>query len=224
MLRVPSNVAAPTTATIAFQTPTFGVDLSTVTAVNLQVLRRDGTSATWAMSIIAATPAELIAQYEFQPGDVTVTGVYYLAPQLSVPGGVVSAETVSLFVSYPTGSTPMLETSAWIVATVPIASLGPIQNAWQVVSAAYTARPETPWVAVDLRTAPVAVTLWSATDGASVVVSDVYRAAASNNLTLVAASGQRVPVGDGTYAQTATYSTAGIVWRLKLASNLWLPW
>src|ERR1017187_9180862 len=101
MLIVPSTIAAPAAFTVVFYTPALGFDLTTVTAVAFQMLRRDGTMATMAASVVSKTQTELIAQYAFVGGEITTTGPYLLAPQLSVPGGFIPAETVTMMVTTP---------------------------------------------------------------------------------------------------------------------------
>ncbi len=120
MLRVPSTVTAPATITLTFKSPVFGPDLTNVTAVALNVLRRDGTTGSWAMTTLSATPAELIAQYQFLGTELTSTGLYFLAPELSVSSGSVAAQTVSLFVDNEFSFSPQLDDSAWVGTTVAI--------------------------------------------------------------------------------------------------------
>ncbi len=229
MLRVTSNVTAPTAITIVFATPVLGVDLSRVTAAHLDVLRRDGTTAVWDLTIVSATPAELIAQYTFTGGaEITSTGTYTLAPVLTVPGGSVSAEAVTLFVGPPGTLTPLLETTTWTVAEVAVDSLGPTKAEWVDVGVAespYQALATSPWVAVNLTGGSITALLWSGTDGDSVVLSDyLHEAGNGGSLTLIAAAGQTVPVGDGTFANSATYTSPGFVATLKMFSGKWIPW
>lgn len=225
-LIVPQTAQAPTTLTIRFLSPVFGPDLTLITAVTANLLRRDGTTTSLTLSIVSATQRELIAQYQFAGGEITTTGAYYLAPLLALQGGQVSSETVALFVAGPYSAIPRLETDAWIMGTVPIPSLGPIRSTWVDVSSSITASAFAPHMALDLRTTPISVALWPAQDGDIAVFSDVFNAAAAHNFTAAAAAGQTVPVGDGTFAASATRSTNGFQLRLRYrkSSTSWLPW
>ncbi len=229
MMRIPSTVAAPSTLTFFFKTVTFGVDLSTITAVSLNVLRRDGSTATWSCDIVSATAGELVAQYAFTGGDeISSTGVYYLSPILTSPTGPVPCETVTLFVYPPGAGAPMVEASSWVVATVPVNSLGPIKQTWVRISVAdtpYEASAASPWIAVDLTDGDVAITLPEGVDGNAVVISDyLNQAGVGGNLTLTASGAQLLPVGDGTYEASVTYSGSGFSTRLKLSEDLWINW
>lgn len=117
MITVPSNITAPAAVTILFYTPALGFDLTTVTAVAFSMLRRDGTTATLTGAIVSKTQTELIAQYAFVGGEITTTGAYLLAPQLTVPGGWIPAETVTMMVTSPWMGTPKLQGQAWVVAS-----------------------------------------------------------------------------------------------------------
>lgn len=229
MLRIPVTAVSPTTLTFVFKTPTFGENLTRVSSVHLNVLRRDGTSTVWNCSIVSANPGEIVFTYEFQnAGELTGTGTYYLAPIFVIPGSAVPGETVTLFVTTPFGLPQLVETSGWLAATVPIDSLGPVKNSWVrvgVSSSPYQALATSPWIAVDLSSGSVAVALWSGNDGDSVVLSDFHnQAGIGGSLILTAKNGARVPQGDGTYGASATYTAAGFVAALKLDDGDWLPW
>lgn len=226
MLIVPINAAAPTAITLRFLSPVFGPDLTAVTAVTAGMLRRDGSQVTLTLTIVSATSRELVAQYTFAgAGELTTTGAYYLAPHLALPGGQIASETIPLFVAGPFAAIPQLSTDAWLLATVPIPSGGAVRTGWVDVSSSIVASPYGPHMALDLRTAPISVTLWPALDGDICDLSDVYNAASSHALTLIGAAGQLVPVGDGSYAASATRSTAGFVLRLRYraSSTSWIP-
>ncbi len=139
MMRVPSNITAPSAITIRFSAVALGVDLTTVTAVSLAVLRRDGSTATWVCSIVSATPGELVAQYAFTgSGEINGVGVYYLAPTLTVPGGTLNAQAIAMYVTAPANLSPQLEASVMLAADVPV------NSGWRVPASGNTAsRPTT---------------------------------------------------------------------------------
>lgn len=229
MIVIPSTIAAPASITLLFKNPVFGPNLSLATEVTASVLRRDGTTASFTFTIVSATPSELVAQYTFAPGDITITGMYYLAPSLTVPGGSVPGETISMFVASPFSTQSRLQQDVWIMATTPIASLGPVRQNWTLVTPAqspYAGHPFSPWIALDLSTGAITVTLWHGLDGDSVVISDVMHAAATHNATVNGTDGQQIPSLAGAYATSQTYSTSGFSLRLKYstATSLWMPW
>lgn len=230
MLVVPANITAPASITLIFNNPTFGPDLTTVSAITLNVTRRDGTATTWAMTIVSSTPNQLTAQYTFTGGtEITTAGMYYLAPVLTIPGGTIPAAPISLFVSNAGNLPPQVQDQTWVTATVPVPTLGPYKVGWvNLTSAAspYAAIATSPWLALDLSTAGITVNLWAAGDGDNVVLTDYKNAAASHVLTLVANGTSKVPNGDGTFSGTTNRSTAGFSLRLKFqaSAGLWLPW
>lgn len=224
MLFIPSTISAPSTITIVFLSPTFGVDLTTVSGVNLNVRRRDGTTTTWAMTIRSSTPIELVAQYQFTGGEITSTGLYTLSPQLTVPGGTFPAMTVSAFVG---NDTAKLEDTTWIAATSDVSSPGPVSQAWQsVATSPYSASVVSPWLALDLRTIPLTVNLFAGAEGNVVILADIYGAGATHALTLNGAGSDKVPSGTGTYSGSTTRAFNNFIVRLKYSAALasWLIW
>ena len=121
MLIIPSNIAAPTAFTVRFYAPALGFDLTSVSAVQFAVLRHDGTTTTWVATIVSQTQTEIVAQYFFVGGEITTTGAYLLAPQLSVSGGFIPGETISCVVRSPFQCTPKLEGQSWVSASSLIA-------------------------------------------------------------------------------------------------------
>lgn len=226
MLVVPLTAASPTTLTLRFLSPLFGPDLTLVTAVTTGLLRRDLSTTTLTWAIISATSRELVAQYTFSGGELTTSGAYYLAPQLAYQGGAVVSETIPLFVGSAYNSIPQLEQDAWLLATVPVPG-GAIANRWTKITTSGTASPLLPLMRADLRSGPLTVTLWPALNGDIAELVDVYNACnGTNSLTVTAATGQQVPIGNGTYASSTTRTTAGVLlrWKFDSTDNLWLPW
>lgn len=220
LLVVPSDVASPSSLTISILRPPLAVDLTDVTAVSLSVLRRDGTTTTYACNILSATASEIILQHVFQPGDITSTGLYYLAPRLSVPGGTIAAETVPMMVSTPFATNPLYETSAWLATTSGSPGAGNVFNSWMPVTSPYVASPAAPWLLLDLRTAGTTVTLWSGVDGEEVHLVDTYSNGATHPLTLNATATQLVPAPAGSYGASASWNTSGFTLNLKYSAAL----
>lgn len=121
MLRVPSNIGPPSTITIVFLSPWASGDLTLATGVTAIMKRQNGTSLTLGFAIVSATPSELVAQYAFVGGEIVGTGAYSLAPTLTVPGGSLPAESVTMFVSSPWATPPKLTAESWVATTTAIA-------------------------------------------------------------------------------------------------------
>lgn len=229
MLVVPSNIGPPSTITIVFKAVNFTVDLTAVTAVTYNVTRRDGTTDTWEADIVSATPGELVSQYTFaDDGEIAGTGAYSISASLAVPGGSITAATVTLFVTSPNGLQAQTEQTAWVLETVPIPSMGAYRSEWVVVGPSdspYQAIATSPWIAVDLRTGSVEITLWEGANGDQVLTSDVFHTGSmSRYLTLTSADGL-VPIGDGTFSGTAEYENSpGLIQGLKFTDGYWFPW
>lgn len=89
---IPVGISVPNYLGLTINSGDSNLDLTTVTALNLQVTRQiDGSTATWACTIVTRTTTQLTAIYPFNSNglDVPVLGTYEVAPQMVVPGGVV---------------------------------------------------------------------------------------------------------------------------------------
>jgi hypothetical protein len=229
MILLPSNIGPPARITLVVRGQPLGPDLTTVAAVTLLVRRSDGTTATWACSIESAVGEELVAQYALQVGDITATGAYELAPQLTIQGGVLPCFTLDLFVSSPFNCRPKYDATTSVATTTAISpDTRSIRTTWKRVTpgaSPFNANPLQPWLALDLSTGPVTVNLWPALDGDIVALTDYLGGAATNNATIVAAAGQQVPTSIGHYASATVLSAAGFLARMKYFadSQLWLP-
>jgi hypothetical protein len=101
---LPIGIAAPNKLSFTILQGNSSLDLTTVSAVSLLVTRElDGSTATWACVIDSATPSTLVAHHNFvsDGSDVSVLGIYELAPQLTVPGGVVPAYAMRVQATSP---------------------------------------------------------------------------------------------------------------------------
>jgi hypothetical protein len=219
MLTVPLNVGPPTSIQITLQSPVFGPDLTTVTAVNLGVVRRDGTTATWACEILSATTRELVVRYTFSGTELTSTGAFILGPQLTLPGGVVPAESVVLFVSSANAVQPQTETDAWVLATSSVAGNATRFDWSGPYTAPIAANPLFPFVLLDQRSGTVGVTLWQGTGGDPLTLFDPY--AAGHNFSLTPTGGQAVYYkGAITTGATAISGLDGPLCEIKFSKNL----
>lgn len=229
MLVLPSNVAPPSRLTLFVESQDFGPDLTTVAAVTLLVRRGDGTTTSWTCSIESATSGELVAQYAIQAGDITSTGLYELAPQLTIQGGAIPCFAVDLFVATTYNARAQYQARTNVAVTT---ALSPdsraIRTTWRRITPAmspFAANPLQPWLALDLSSGPITVNLWPALDGDIVAITDYLGGAHTNPLTLVGAAGQLVPTSIGNYAGSCLLTAAGFLARMKFSGDLglWLP-
>ena len=104
-LIIPFGTSAPVTLSISITPYDPSLDLTTVTAVALEVSRQaDGGTATWVASIAGgATPSLVVVNYTFASAgvDFPVTGPYFVTPVLTVPGGTVIGTVVDILVPNP---------------------------------------------------------------------------------------------------------------------------
>jgi hypothetical protein len=81
------GIGPPNVLSLTVQQGASSLDLSTVTAVNLNVTRQlDGSTATWTCTIDSQSETELACHYPFAVGgaDVAVLGIYELATELTI--------------------------------------------------------------------------------------------------------------------------------------------
>jgi hypothetical protein len=73
-----------------------GVDLTTVTAVNLMVTRGDATTSTWACDIVSKTKKLIVVSHTFAAdgSDVPVVDTLSLAPIMTVSAGFIHGDPV----------------------------------------------------------------------------------------------------------------------------------
>lgn len=90
-----------------------GVDLTTVTAVTLQLQKPSGATTEWPTSIVSQTPTQLVARHTHPPGpssEVDERGPWQVYAELDVPGGELVTEATTLFAfgpfDVPTGGSP----------------------------------------------------------------------------------------------------------------------
>ncbi len=105
---IPLGIGPPNYIGLTIQAGDSNLDLTTVTALNLEVtVAQDQTTYTWACIILTQTPDELTALYPFSAytapsmGDVYAEGTYYVAPVMTVPGGFVPSYSFSFYGSPP---------------------------------------------------------------------------------------------------------------------------
>lgn len=65
-----------------------GIDMTTVTAVSLDVVRPDGATATWTTVLSGATTLQVIATHVFDAGglEASLPGSYLIKPQITAAG------------------------------------------------------------------------------------------------------------------------------------------
>ena len=89
---IPLGISSPNSIGLTINQGDSNLDLTSVTGLTLNVTRAiDGTTAAWVCTIVTKTSTQLQALYSFDANgqDVPVLGIYEVAPEMTVPGGVV---------------------------------------------------------------------------------------------------------------------------------------
>lgn len=76
-------------------------NLTTVLAVNLNVVRKDGTQVVWSTTIVSQTTSVLWVAHAYAAGDCTVEGSYDITPELVFASGTTKCFTRKLKVCSP---------------------------------------------------------------------------------------------------------------------------
>jgi hypothetical protein len=93
---------APENLQVTITRGTEAVDLSTVTAVSLEVIRKGSADRqTWATTIKSKVADTIVVNHVFQQGDLARTGTYTVLGFLTIPSGVVRATCGTLAVIEP---------------------------------------------------------------------------------------------------------------------------
>lgn len=105
-ISVPLGIGAPNLLLVTYDDGLGGFPLLAVTGVSLAVTRTDGTTASWACTLLGASPTELQFQHAFASGDCLVKGRYRCAPTFTVAGGSVPGNAFALYVQAPGDLSP----------------------------------------------------------------------------------------------------------------------
>jgi hypothetical protein len=105
--QVLTGVGPTTLLTIPIQAGQSGIDMTTVTAVSLNVKRgrNDPSPGVWSAVILSSLPptapggSSMVAYHAFQVSDCTVPGRYIVQPVLTLPGGTVDCYPRELIVT-----------------------------------------------------------------------------------------------------------------------------
>lgn len=102
--KVPIGIGSPNVLEVPLVSDPGGLDLTTVTALRFRVWQPNGLELAggWAGAITATTATSGTASYSFTGTEALLQGVYTIAPQLTVSGGVVPCDAVQFQgVRYP---------------------------------------------------------------------------------------------------------------------------
>lgn len=104
-VKVPAGGVAPEAILFIVSAGISGVDLTTVTAVEMEIRLPDGTFASpnWDAAILSATPESITVRHIFNAGETAQLGTYGVLGLLAIPSGVVRARCTPLFVHDPFG-------------------------------------------------------------------------------------------------------------------------
>lgn len=99
----PIGIGPPNVWPITFLQGDSGLDMTTVSAVLLDVTREvDGSTDTWTAAVQPGSSAEeMVANVAFTGAEISTPGLYLVAPRLVVPGGEVPAEALRIFAVAP---------------------------------------------------------------------------------------------------------------------------
>jgi len=86
---------APFTLRVVVDSDDF--DLSTASAVSVDVKKPDGSMETWAASITASSTAQLTMEHTFLAGDLDAAGTYTIEPMVTLPAGTISMDSRGVF-------------------------------------------------------------------------------------------------------------------------------
>lgn len=83
------GLVAPVTYAVSFVPGTSGLDLSTVSAVSLQIRKPDGTTTSWSTTLSSQTATTLTATHSFSaaPSEIDQAGTWKFYAKYTVPGG-----------------------------------------------------------------------------------------------------------------------------------------
>lgn len=230
MFIVPNTAGPGAYLTLKVYSPTFGLDLTTVTALSTLMQRRDGSTATLNWTIIAASGSLLVAQYAFVGTEFTGTGAYNLGPILAAPGGNnVPCRSVLMFVTTPFKcDNPTNEAQTWVAASSQVSPTSSAQRQqWNLLNLAnQVPSPFAPFNKVDSSGGALVLPLWAPTDGDLFVLSDYKGHAAAHNVTINPSAGFQVPTGVGTFGGTVVQNVNGFIlrWKADATEGLWIPW
>lgn len=223
-----SNTGPPNFLTVLVRSPAFGLDLTTVTSVNLLVRRQDASIATWAATIVSSSASELLLQYPLQNGDITVTGPYGVGVQLVTANGPVASSSFTILVTTPYDANPYLYAESRVLASTQISSAA-VRQTWAprvalVGGSTFALSPFQPLVRIDPTLGNVTLNLWAAFDGDNLVIADYLGRLGGFTLTVNGNGTQKVPTGGGAYAANLVTNVAGTIlrWMFDAVSQFWV--
>ena len=83
---VPAGVGPPSVLDVQYDPGSMLLNLALVTAISLNVVRRDGSLATWACTLQGASQRAIAFTHAWALADCTVTGLYTCTPVFTVGG------------------------------------------------------------------------------------------------------------------------------------------
>jgi hypothetical protein len=94
-----AGAVAPEALRLTIGAGSSSLDLTTVTAVSVELIGRSGGTKSWTLAIDSATATTLVASKSFAAGDVPQTNIYTMTARLTVPGGIRRCEPTRLIVT-----------------------------------------------------------------------------------------------------------------------------
>lgn len=99
---IPMGVGPETPLVVTYDAGAMGLSLPAITAVSLAVTRADGSTATWACSILGASATRIQFEHVWDAvNDTPSSGLYRCAPSFTIGGLPCPGNAFYLFVSPP---------------------------------------------------------------------------------------------------------------------------
>lgn len=89
MQKLHVGIVAPQTYAVSFSSPVGGLDLSTVSAISIEIRKPDGSETSWSTAISGASATAATATHSFSaaPSELDQAGTWHLRAKMTVAGG-----------------------------------------------------------------------------------------------------------------------------------------
>lgn len=83
------GIVAPQTYAVPFSSPAGGLDLTTVSAISIEIRKPDGSTASWSTALTGATATAVTATHSFSasPSELDQAGTWHFRAKMTIAGG-----------------------------------------------------------------------------------------------------------------------------------------